>query len=353
MCEPCTSDALLEAVRGLRVADPELGFKPLLAKLRQQQPDLGAATKEVREVLKALQAGSEAKAAVTPPATDEGGAPPNVALSLACFGCARLPSEMDDDREKHPVCPKCRKLKLLTTYWCCVECPGNPGAWKRHAVLHKEVKATQKRMDGGTGQQRDREAAEWEAVRAAQTGDTYHELLADAARYMSEEDSRRAARAFREAITLKPGEPGPYHNLGAVLSNSGHKVEAAQQFLEARQRYRRRSEGWAVVTANAFEILQLKECDEVAKPEWWNDEGLKTLSARVVRAAPNYDGAHLMRATVLSAGDGSWEAGPRWAADLRKAATHYERAAALCDAPLVKAEHADLADWCRSRAEAG
>ena len=41
------SEALLEAVRGLRVAEPDLGFKPLLAKLRAQQPDLGAATKEV------------------------------------------------------------------------------------------------------------------------------------------------------------------------------------------------------------------------------------------------------------------------------------------------------------------
>eukprot|EP00964_Phaeocystis_antarctica_P099488 scaffold65336_cov61-Phaeocystis_antarctica.AAC.2 len=48
MCEPCPSDALLEAVRGLRVAEPDLGFKPLLAKLREQQPDLGAATKELR-----------------------------------------------------------------------------------------------------------------------------------------------------------------------------------------------------------------------------------------------------------------------------------------------------------------
>ena len=29
MSEPRTSDALLEAVRGLRVAEPDLGFKPL------------------------------------------------------------------------------------------------------------------------------------------------------------------------------------------------------------------------------------------------------------------------------------------------------------------------------------
>ena len=62
MVEPCKPEALLEAVRGLRVADPDLGFKPLLAKLRAQQPDLRAATKEVREALAALKAESKAAA---------------------------------------------------------------------------------------------------------------------------------------------------------------------------------------------------------------------------------------------------------------------------------------------------
>ena len=128
MCEPCTPGDLLEAVRGLRVADPDLGFKPLLAKLRQQQPDLGAATKEVRVALAALRAESEAaKAAATaPPAAYEGGAPSNVALSLACIGCLRLPSDMDDEREKHPICDMCLDQKLPTTYLCGKNCPANP-----------------------------------------------------------------------------------------------------------------------------------------------------------------------------------------------------------------------------------
>ena len=140
------ADGLLEAVRRLWLAVRGLvvlGLKPLLAKLREQQPDLGAATREVREALIALKAeeSEAAKAAAArtlnsaaalpaadegvPPATDaggappvanEGGAPPNVAVSLACVGCGRLPSDMDDEREKHPVCRKCRKLKLPTTY---------------------------------------------------------------------------------------------------------------------------------------------------------------------------------------------------------------------------------------------
>eukprot|EP00964_Phaeocystis_antarctica_P097168 scaffold63338_cov63-Phaeocystis_antarctica.AAC.2 len=112
-------DGLLDAVRGLWLADPELSPKPLLAKLREQQQDLGAGNKEVREALTALKAlkaesaATEAAAAVPPaavppaaealPVADEG----NVAISLACFGCARLPSEMGDDREKHEVCQIC------------------------------------------------------------------------------------------------------------------------------------------------------------------------------------------------------------------------------------------------------
>ena len=75
------ADALLEAVRGLWLADPELGPKPLLAKLREQQPDLGAGNKEVREALTALKAESKAtEAAAAQPAA---AAPPAAAASPA------------------------------------------------------------------------------------------------------------------------------------------------------------------------------------------------------------------------------------------------------------------------------
>jgi hypothetical protein len=57
-------------------------------------------------------------------------------------------------------------------------------------------------------------------------------------------------------------------------------------------------EVWAWATAGAFSMLKQKACAEVAKPEWWSDEGLKALSARVVRAAPDDADAHRMRAEV-------------------------------------------------------
>ena len=81
------ADGLLEAVRRLWLAVRGLvvlGLKPLLAKLREQQPDL------------ALKVESEARkaTAAAPAVADSGGAPSGVALSLACFGCARLPSDI-------------------------------------------------------------------------------------------------------------------------------------------------------------------------------------------------------------------------------------------------------------------
>ena len=131
-------------------------------------------------------------------------------------------------------------------------------------------------------------------------------------------------------------------------------MEAAQRCLEAKERFQVGSKDWAEATALAFNMLTREECAEVAKPVWWNDEGLKALSARVVRAAPDDGVANQMRAVVLSRQCGAWEAGPRSPAELKEAATHYDRCAALANTtdPAGKARNASLADWCRSRAEA-
>jgi len=201
--------------------------------------------------------------------------------------------------------------------------------------------------------QQNRKAAEEAARRAAQTDDAYQELLAEGMRYGNQGNTRRAARAFREAIALRPDKPTAYFNLGVALNNSGHHVEAAQRYLEAKERYRVGSKSWAQATARAFVSLSLahEACAEVAKPEWWSDEGLKALSARVVRAAPDDRYANQMRALVLNGQNRTWEAGSRSAAELKKAAAHFERAAVLSPAPAVKAILAANAATCRSLAE--
>ena len=104
--------------------------------------------------------------------------------------------------------------------------------------------------------------------------------------------------------------------------------------------------------ASAFGMLLQEACAEVAKSEWWNDEGLKALSARVVRALPGDMNAHQMQAMVLHGQSRAWKAAPRSAAELREAATHFDRAAALCPAPALKAELAGEAALCRRQAGA-
>ena len=128
-------------------------------------------------------------------------------------------------------------------------------------------------------------------------------------------------------------------------------MEAAQRYLEAKERYPVGSKDWADATAEAINVLQLPDCAEAAKPEWWNDEGLKALSVRVVTLSPNEEVAIKIRALVLSGG-GAWEVGPRSAAELKEAAAHFERAAALCPAPAARAEYAHSAGCCRSQAAA-
>ena len=113
------------------------------------------------------------------------------------------------------------------------------------------------------------------------------------------------------------------------------------------------SEDWARATASAFLMLWLEDCDEVAKPEWWNDEELKALSLRVVRAAPNEINAHNMRAHVLGGMSyGAWEAGPRSAAELKEAAAHLDRCASLSNAPVMIGQLTTLAVRCREQAAA-
>ena len=126
-------------------------------------------------------------------------------------------------------------------------------------------------------------------------------------------------------------------------------MEAAQRLLEAKERCPVGSEWWAEAAAFGFGMLTSEVCAEVAKPEWWNDEGLKALSARVMRAAPDSAKANVMRAGVLRGSTVAWEAGPRSATELKKCVEHFDRAAALCPVPAVKAELAGHADVCRTK----
>ena len=167
---------------------------------------------------------------------------------------------------------------------------------------------------------------------------------------MRQVDADLVAR-LRESIKLRPTEPTAYFNLGAALKYSIYHVEAGQRYLAAKERYPEGSVMWGPATANAFDVLKQIACNEVAKPEWWNDEDLKVLSAQVVTAAPHDMTCHYMRAVVLSGMSDAWKVGPRTAEELEEAAVHFEQAAELSPAPAGKEGCVRMAVWCRKQGQ--
>ena len=124
--------------------------------------------------------------------------------------------------------------------------------------------------------------------------------------------------------------------------------------LKAMELYEDGTKQWAESAASAFDQLKSSDCHEVPKPEWWNDEALKALSARVVALAPNEHASCAMRARVLccdALNKAHWNAGPRTAAEIKEAATWYRRAAMLTRAPSSKLRYDKIASQCDAVAD--
>merc|ERR1740139_1107941 len=237
---------------------------------------------------------------------------------------------------------------MTSIYFCGRKCQAK--CWTEHKAWHVEDDARREDSNaGGVHQQQGREIAEQLARLAESTGLEYDRLLAEGTRHGVDLNYHKADKTFRKAIALEPGEPDAYYNLGVTLGISGRRAEAAPLFLQAAARHPEGSVQWADSIGAAFNMLCLPECAEVAKPGWWNDEALKTLSKAVFRATDSVMG-HLMRAAVLAGQLPAWESGPRSAADLKEAATHYERAAALTPAPVQKRNYESNAAALRRQA---
>ena len=127
-------------------------------------------------------------------------------------------------------------------------------------------------------QQRNREVAEEEARRAARSGDAYQELVAEGIRHCSKQDWRKAGKAIREAIALRPDEPAAYYNLGAVLADSGHFVESAQRYLQAKGAIR-----WARGTGQRPRQVPSICCGWRSAPRWPSQSGGTTRGSRRCR----------------------------------------------------------------------
>ena len=116
---------------------------------------------------------------------------------------------------------------------CCTSAKGDSAKDENGSHTSQAMPAITKVNDmplARVAQQKDRDTEE--GLSPEQTGDEYDELVAEGSRCAFREGWRVAAKAFREAIALRPDEPLAYLKLGMALCNSSwHDVEAVQPFL--------------------------------------------------------------------------------------------------------------------------
>jgi len=274
--------------------------------------------------------------------------------SLLCVSCARPPPL---HRRTWGRCTVCVARNLPSTYYCGEACMN--AHWQNgHKEYHKAQKQLAREMREGGQPERNRLLAEAEARRAEATGDEYDKRFADAAALSAEGDHNAAAKAWRKIIKEWPDRPSPYHSLAIVLDRACRYVEAAPISLKAMELFEDGTHGWAQAAAESFDLLKTNACREVPKPEWWNDEALKALSARVVTVAPDNSDSCAMRARVLCGNlcggafcEAPWNVGPRTAAEVKEAATWYRRAARVSLGPGDKQRDEQHASACDEYAD--
>ena len=270
---------------------------------------------------------------------------------LLCVNCGAAPPS---HRRTWDRCVRCAELNLPSTYYCGQECMN--AHWPKHRVYHNEQKRLAKQLSEGGQPERTRVVAEAEALarRAELAGDEYLKRTAAGLALNAKGDYHAAAKAWRKIIKEWPDRPEPYQNLAVVLERSNYYAEAAPMQLKGTELCEDGTEMWADAVAASFDLLRHSACREVPKPEWWNDEALKALSARVVAVAPNQHMSCSMRANVLQGHalcKASWNAGPRTAAEIKEAATWYRRAARVTRVPAHKLDYEQCASMCDEYAD--
>ena len=271
------------------------------------------------------------------------------APSLLCVNCARPPPP---HRRTWDRCVRCAELNLPSTYYCGPECM--EAHWPKHREYHTKQKKLTEEIRESAVLESSRSLAESQAREAERTGDVYSKRCADALTLAIEGDYHAAIKAFRKLIKEWPDQPALYHNLAVALEYAGHCTEAAAMFLKAMELFEDGTKDRAESAASAFDVLKTPDCDEAPKPEWWNDEGLKSLSARVVAIAPNYPNALSMRGLILAGGAvfaQSWNARPRTAAEIKEAATWFRRAAKVGYSQAATQRNEERASRCDAVAD--
>jgi len=108
-------------------------------------------------------------------------------------------------------------------------------------------------------------------------------------------------RGLVREVAVNPTNPTVLFNFAATLERLGEKDHlAAVVYMRALDFETEGSKDWAECIAAIFSKLIQPQCDGVAKPAWWNDEALLSLSQRVLDSSQQSPAACVMRADVLA-----------------------------------------------------
>eukprot|EP00964_Phaeocystis_antarctica_P077760 scaffold48314_cov51-Phaeocystis_antarctica.AAC.3 len=176
---------------------------------------------------------------------------------------------------------------------------------------------------------------------AAQTGGRYEELMAEGMRYGSKDDYRREAKSHREAIALR----GPARARARGVLQPRYSALRLGAPCGGRTAVPR-CQG---AHAGGFGGLGKGHCMGLRQAA---AEGVQRGGQPAVVERRGAQGTRRCRRgfcgwrRTRSMSGGAWEVGPRSAVELKEAATHFDRSAALCDAPAWKVELSRLAGLC-------
>lgn len=303
-------DAVFAAVRDLKLAEPSLGVKALVAKLRETiGPQAAFGAKEVRVHLQRLEqeAPASVPASAPVPAADAPEAAPAAAASatprLACTVCA---TELGASAAV-VSCSLCTKMGWTATEhsplrdpkYCSEKCRRRHTAahreWHREVALRIEHKL-EEMFEGH------RETTE---KLLGNVSSTYDLENVHGVQLMDAGDRKGAIRKFKELIKMQPYEPEAYFNLGGTHATLGDSAKALKAFASAFEWHLETDLGWSQSAVMVHQcILSLRKRvsakDMPPVPAWHADASQLLLIADLCTAIQeDDDGPWAMRADAL------------------------------------------------------
>jgi tetratricopeptide (TPR) repeat protein len=291
-------DELLASLRALRIAEPTAGVKPLVAKLKESHPDCKLGAKEVREMLRKLEAEQKAAEAAAPSSSSTPAASQtHVKFPFTCSKCgAGMPLVI-------ATCSLCKAHEYFNetcpTY-CSEKCRRKDTV--AHRTWHREMDIKIEHTQDALHNQR----MDVTQKLLREVKDDY-DLQNVAGCELMEANPRAAVDKFNALIKQRPWEPEAYFNLGAVYLSTGDRARALVAFQSAYEWHDEGNMGWAQSAVMVHQcVTALKARGRNAKtkgwsePEWHKDPGqLLNTSDWCIAVNGDDDGSWLLRADAL------------------------------------------------------